>query len=182
MAKINQDSSPPLTGALGRFPVLYVDPPWRYEHAVSDSRAIENQYPTMELGEICALPVAELATGDAVLFMWATSPKLAEAMKVIEAWGFEYRTQAVWIKGSIGPGYWFRQRHESLLLAVRGSMPTPLEGARPDSVIEAPRGAHSAKPPVVYELIERMYPELKRVELFARSKRDGWSAWGNEAP
>ena len=81
-----------------RYPVLYADPPWRYEHAESDSRAIENQYPTMALEDICALPVADLATPDAILFLWATSPKLAESMRVIESWGFTYRTCAVWSK------------------------------------------------------------------------------------
>lgn len=182
VAKIEQASAP-LTGDLGRFPVIYADPPWRYEHIETESRAIENQYPTMALAQICALPVREIATPDAVLFLWATSPKLAEAMKVIDAWGFGesgYRTSMVWVKDKIGMGYWFRQRHEFLLVAVRGSMPVPVTNARPDSVLMAPRTEHSAKPQVVYEYIERMYPELKRIELFARGRRKGWAAWGNQ--
>lgn len=164
-----------------RYPVIYADPPWRYEHVETESRAIENQYPTMALDEICALPVGTLATPDAILFMWATSPKLAEAMRVVEAWGFTYRTSMVWVKDRLGMGYYARQRHELLLIATRGAPPTPLPADRPDSVVEAPRGEHSAKPAAFAELIERMYPAFPRVELFCRSPRAGWSVWGNQA-
>jgi N6-adenosine-specific RNA methylase IME4/predicted transcriptional regulator len=163
------------------FTLLYVDPPWRYEHIETESRAIENQYPTMGLDEICALKIP--AALDAVLFLWATSPKLAEAVQVIEAWGFNYRTCAVWDKETIGMGYYFRQQHELLLVAVRGSVPVPEPSARPSSVLRSKRGKHSAKPTLVYDLIERMYPhftEQDRVELFAREKRRGWSNWGND--
>lgn len=164
-----------------RYPVLYADPPWRYEHAESDSRAIENQYPTMALDDICALPVNDLATPDAILFLWATSPKLAESMKVIESWGFTYRTCAVWDKQKIGMGYYFRQRHELLLVATRGSIPTPAPGDRAASVIVEPREEHSAKPAKFAELIEAMYPTLPRIELFCRSPREGWAVWGNQS-
>jgi N6-adenosine-specific RNA methylase IME4 len=164
----------------GRYPVLYVDPPWRYEFAESESRAIENQYPTMELDDICALPVGDIATADSILFMWATSPKLAEAIRVVEAWGFTYRSSAVWVKPQLGMGYYFRQQHELLLVATRGSMPAPAPGDRPRSVYESPREAHSAKPVAFYEFIESMYPSLPRVELFARKPREGWSGWGNQ--
>lgn len=172
----------PLTGALGRFPVIYADPPWRYDNVPeTESRFIEEQYPTMSIEDICALPVKDIATPDAVLFLWATSPLLPYAMRVIEAWGFSYKTSAVWVKDRIGMGYFFRQRHELLLVATRGSPPTPLPGDRPDSVIEAALGKHSSKPDAVAARIERMYPGLPRVELFARSLREGWSAWGNQA-
>jgi len=164
-----------------RYPVLYADPPWRYEHAESDGRAIENQYPTMALDDICALPVSDLATPDAILFLWATSPKLAESMKVIESWGFTYRTCAVWDKQKIGMGYYFRQRHELLLVATRGSIPTPAPGDRAASVIAEPREEHSAKPAKFAELIESMYPTLPRIELFCRSPREGWAVWGNQS-
>lgn len=163
---------------LDTFPVLYVDPPWRYEHA-EPSRAIENNYPTMSLDEIKALELP--ADPDAVLFMWVTSPKLAEGMEVLDAWGFNYRTSAVWVKDKIGMGYYFRQRHEFLLVAVKGSLPVPDAQDRFDSVIEAPRNEHSAKPERVYELLEVMYPGLPKVELFARRPREGWASWGNQA-
>jgi N6-adenosine-specific RNA methylase IME4 len=170
-----------LDGSIGSFPILYADPPWRYEHVETESRAIENQYPTMALDEICALPAADVATSDAVLFLWSTSPKLAEAMRVIEAWGFTYRTCAVWVKDKIGMGYYYRQRHELLLVATCGNPPTPAPADRPDSVIEAPRGKHSSKPVAFAETIERMYPTLPKLELFSREPREGWKAWGNQS-
>lgn len=163
-----------------RYPVIYADPPWRYEHAESMSREIENHYPTMTLEDICALPVASIATEDAILFMWATSPKLREAMDVLEAWGFTYRTCAIWAKPQIGMGYYFRQQHELLLVATKGDMPTPLPASRPGSVVTADREEHSAKPEAFYEIIEGMY-DLPRIELFARNAREGWAAWGNQA-
>ena len=99
---------------------------------------------------------------------------------VIEAWGFDYRTCAAWVKDKIGTGIYVRQRHEYLLLGKRGKPITPLPGTQPDSVIEAPRGKHSEKPVQGYELIERMYPGLPKIELFSRSARDGWASHGNE--
>jgi N6-adenosine-specific RNA methylase IME4/ParB-like chromosome segregation protein Spo0J len=163
-------------------PVIYADPPWRYEHAKTDNRAIENQYPTMTHEGICALPVSDAATSDAVLFLWATSPKLAEAMRVVEAWGFTYRTSMVWVKDQIGMGYYARQRHELLLIATRGDLPVPEPANRPDSVVTAPRGEHSAKPDVFYAMIERMYPEFAKRELFLRGPaRKGWTGWGNQS-
>lgn len=165
-----------------RYPVIYADPPWRYEHAATTNREIENHYPTMALEEICALPVREIAAQDAVLFMWTTSPKLAESFRVLDAWGFTYRTSMVWVKDVIGMGYYARQRHELLLIATRGTeMPAPAPSDRPDSVVEAPRGRHSEKPDLFYGLIDRMYPNAPKVELFARTRRQGWAAWGNQA-
>ena len=180
-ARIEALAEPEPLDDIGRYSVLYADPPWRYEHVETENRAIENQYPTMSLEDICALPVSEICTDAAVLFLWATSPKLFEAMRVIEAWGFTYRTCAVWVKDKIGMGYYYRQRHELLLVATLGQIPVPLPANRPDSVIEAPRGQHSAKPVLAAEQIERMYPELRKVELFCRSPREGWRAWGNQA-
>jgi len=165
----------------GQFRLLYADPPWQYEHVKTESRAVENQYPTMTLEQICALEVP--AADDAVLFLWATSPKLAEALTVVSAWGFTYRTCAVWDKGVIGMGYYFRQQHELLLVAGRGELPVPEPSARPASVFRSPRTKHSAKPVFVYEMLEQMYPtftEADRAELFARQTRPGWTPWGNE--
>ena len=166
----------------GTFDLIYADPPWRYEHNKTESRDIENQYPTMELGKICALPIQEIAAPDCVLFLWATSPKLAESIQVIEAWGFVYRTCAVWDKEVIGMGYYFRQQHELLLVATKGSPGTPSPEHRASSVIRARRSLHSKKPEQVRDLIERMYPEARRVELFARQSEPSWMAWGNQAP
>ncbi len=163
-----------------RYPVMYADPPWRYEHSETKARKIENQYPTMTLDDIKELDISSIANDNCLLFLWATSPKLAEAMDVIEAWGFTYRTCMVWVKDKIGMGYYARQRHELLLIANKGSVPPPEPSARPDSVLESPRQKHSQKPDGMYEIIERMYPDLPKIELFARAQREGWDSWGNE--
>jgi N6-adenosine-specific RNA methylase IME4 len=164
-----------------RYSVIYADPPWRYEHAISTSREIENQYPTMSLDEICDLDVAGVATNDAILYVWATAPKLAECIHVIDAWSFSYRTNFVWVKDKLGMGFYTRSQHELLLVATRGNMPAPAPSDRVSSVVHAPRGEHSAKPEVFYEMIESFYPSLPRIELFSRQAREGWSAWGNQA-
>lgn len=166
---------------LGIYSVIYADPPWSYDHPISDSRRIENQYPTMSIDEICALDVPSISADDAILFLWVTTPMLEKGFRVLNAWGFEYRTSMVWVKPSIGMGQWVRQRHELLLIGVKGNIPTPRDGDKPDSVIEAPRLEHSKKPEIVYEIIEKMYPELPKVELFSRNKRNGWETWGFEA-
>lgn len=175
-----------------RFSVIYADPPWEYEFSQSESRSIEAHYPTMTVEEICQLKVP--ADENAILFLWGTNPKIEEALKVIEAWGFEYRTNMVWIKGAfateeneeeqvklqIGMGYYCREQHELLLIARRGDIGFPDPSNRPGSAILAPRTKHSQKPEGVYEIIERMYPNQRYIELFARQNRPGWTAWGLE--
>lgn len=121
------------------------------------------------------------AADDAVLWLWAVNSLLPEALQVMAAWGFVYVASIVWVKPSIGPGGLVRNRHEQLLIGRRGHVPAPEGPDRPDSVIEAPRGRHSAKPTEAYERIERAYPHLSKCELFARgTPREGWVAWGNE--
>jgi len=166
-----------------RYAVIYADPPWHFEVYNEESGiecAAANHYSTMTLDEICALPVSHLATDAAVLFLWTTLPHLEEALQVVAAWGFAYKSNVVWVKDQIGLGYLVRNQHELLLIATRGDIPTPPPARRPASVISAPRREHSRKPDEAYELIERMYPELPRIELFARQARPGWAAWGNE--
>lgn len=164
-----------------KYPVILCDPPWRYEYIETESRAIENQYPTMSIEEICDLPVSEIAHDDSIVFMWTTSPKLEESFKVMSAWGFTYRTCAVWDKEVIGMGYYFRQQHELLLVGTKGNLPTPAPSDRVSSVIREKRGVHSAKPQVIYEIIESMYQELPKIELFCRSPKQGWDVWGNQS-
>lgn len=163
-----------------RYNVILADPPWRYSFSRSRSRRVENYYPTMTTAEICALDVAALAADDAVIFLWTTAPKLIDGLRVLEAWGFRYVTGAVWDKRQIGMGYYFRGQHEHLLIGVRGKPGTPEPAARVASIIKAKRGRHSAKPAIVHEIIERMYPDARRLELFARAPRDQWETWGNE--
>jgi N6-adenosine-specific RNA methylase IME4 len=165
-----------------KYPVILADPPWQYKDGTDPTRDVANHYPTMALEEIRALPVSELATDDAVLFLWIPSPKLAEAMEVIAAWGFKYQTSIVWVKDKLGMGHYVRNQHELLLIASHGNMPHPLPKDRPPSIVSAPRREHSRKPDEAYELMERMYPDLPKIELFARQRRERWDAWGNQAP
>jgi N6-adenosine-specific RNA methylase IME4/ParB-like chromosome segregation protein Spo0J len=163
-----------------RYPVIYADPPWKFEpfnEETGGERSVP--YPVMDIDELKEMPIP--AMDDCVLFMWSTSSHLADAVDLVQAWGFTIKTTAVWVKPSIGLGYLLRNRHELLLIATRGDIPAPLPEQRPDSVIEAPRGEHSAKPVEAYQMIERMYPDLPRIELFSRSPRQGWAAWGNQS-
>ena len=162
----------------GKYNVILADPPWRYEFSETMSREIENQYPSMDLEEIKNLNIP--VEDNSVLLLWSTAPKLEESIQVMNAWGFKYRTCAIWDKERKGMGYWFRIQHELLLLGVKGTFKTPEPENRFDSVIRSPRERHSQKPIVVYEMIEQMFPYHKYLELFARSERDGWTSWGNE--
>jgi N6-adenosine-specific RNA methylase IME4/ParB-like chromosome segregation protein Spo0J len=169
-------SAPPLPS--GRFDLIYADPPWQLGNPGAEY-APENYYPTLSLAEIkeLAVPAAE----NACLFLWAVNSLLPDAIEVLRAWGFTYKTNFCWDKGSIGLGVWARYRHELLLFAVRGDVSPPEPRNRRDSMIVSKRGRHSEKPACVYELIERMYPARTKLELFCRGKtRAGWTAWGNE--
>lgn len=164
----------------GPFDVIYADPPWEYWHPISESRKIENHYETMDLEEIKQLDIP--AADDCVLYLWATSPKVAEAVDVVRSWGFTYRTSAVWDKQSIGPGYWFRSQHELLMVAAKGSPETPDVEARRSSIFSSRRGDHSEKPKEVRRHIEKAHPDDRRLEMFSRSGAVGWELWGDEAP
>jgi N6-adenosine-specific RNA methylase IME4 len=166
-----------LDALVGLFDVVYADPPWRYSFSKSHSRDIENQYPTMAIDDICALRVP--AADNCVLYLWATAPKLEEALRVVKAWGFTYKTHAVWDKEIIGMGYWFRGQHELLLVGTRGRVKAPAQELRVSSVIRERRTVHSRKPELVQDMIEHWFPG-PRLELFARRPREGWTVWGNE--
>ena len=168
--------TPPLPA--GEFDIIYADPPWKYDFSETTSREIEQKYPTLTVEQLASMEIP--SAENAVLFLWATAPKLLEALEVMAAWGFRYRTSACWDKIIIGMGYWFRGQHELLLVGTRGNVSPPEEGARVSSVIRQRRGKHSEKPKIVYEIIEKIFPNQKRIELFARNKREGWQAWGNE--
>jgi N6-adenosine-specific RNA methylase IME4 len=170
--------------ALGEqiYGVIYADPPWRFEPYSRDSgmdRAADNHYPTMTLDGIKSLRIP--AAPDCVLFLWATVPMLPQALDVMSAWGFAYRSHFVWVKHRIGTGYWSRNQHELLLIGTRGDIPAPAPGQQYASVIDAEGGAHSAKPFHFTEMIEDMFPHQARLEMFARGDAIvGWDRWGNE--
>ena len=167
--------------------VIYADPPW-YFKTYSDKgkdKSPERHYPCMSLSDIIRLPVGDLAKDDAVLLMWVVDPLLDQAFKVIDAWGFKYKTVGfTWAKTNrikmgffTGMGYWTRGNPEMCLLATRGK-PKRLDKSIPQLVVDQ-RREHSRKPDIVYEHIEKMLPG-PYIELFARRKREGWTSWGNE--
>jgi N6-adenosine-specific RNA methylase IME4 len=166
--------------------VILADPPWEYEFSETDNRKVENQYPTLGLDAIKSLPESDPTfpplAGNAVLFLWATAPKLKEGLQVMEAWGFAYLTNAVWDKEVMGMGYWFRGQHEHLLVGTRGGFQAPAASLRQPSVFRERRGRHSAKPECVYAALEAMFPGAARVELFQRTPRSGWAGWGDQLP
>ncbi len=122
------------------------------------------------------------AAPDCVLFMWATNPHLWIALQVMALRGFAYKSNYAWGKDKIGPGYWNREKHELLLIGVKGNIPCPAPGTQWDSLITAPRGKHSEKPDTFYEMIESYFPTLPKLELNARKVREGWIGWGNQYP
>jgi N6-adenosine-specific RNA methylase IME4 len=176
------DSTVAASKALGKnlYSVIYADPPWRYDNApMGDvARAAEEHYPTMPLDEIKALPIP--AAKDCVLFLWATVPLLPEAIKVLEAWGFTYKSKITWVKDKWGVGYWVRSQCEDLLIGVRGNIPSPAPGDQLPAKIDAPRLGHSEKPNIFAEHIERLFPNVPKLEMFARKARPGWAVHGNE--
>ena len=160
----------------GSFDIIYADPPWKYDFSVSESRAIESHYCVMTIEEIKKMKIPD--SKNAVLFLWATAPKLQEALEIIITWGFEYKTHAIWDKEIIGMGYWFRGQHELLLVSTKGKSIPPETTNRFSSIIREKRKSHSRKPEKVYEILESMFPEQKKIELFATKRRPGWIFWG----
>lgn len=140
----------------------------------------------MSIDEICSLPVFDISAENSVLFLWVTFPNLQEAFRVIEAWGFSYRTVAfVWVKRNkktlswfMGLGYWTRANAEICLLAAKGNPKRLSKSVR--QIIDSPIEQHSKKPDETRERIVDLMGDLPRIELFARQKTDGWDVWGNE--
>ena len=171
---------------VARFGVIYADPPVKFvvgSEKWMSTTAAANHYAVTDTAKIAALDVDSIAAADAVLFLWATQPMLDQALSIMVAWGFKYVSHCIWLKTTgRGTGYWFINKHEILLVGTRGKPPAPAPGTQPLSVIEAPRGRHSAKPEIFAEIIERMFPTVPKIELYRRGPaRPGWSAWGAEA-
>jgi N6-adenosine-specific RNA methylase IME4 len=172
-----------------RFPLIYVDPPWHFQTytPAGGGRAPDNHYPTLSDDEIIDFtidgrPMCEVAHKDAALFLWCTSSNIRLALQVMESWGFTFKASAVWVKDKQGTGLIFRNWHEVLLYGSRGKMPGPTH--IPPSVFHFARGRHSAKPPEIRLLTEKMYPSFdasSRLELFARGHIDGWTTFGLES-
>lgn len=183
------------------YSVIYADPPWSIKagrplkgYKVVDGKQVfvptssisrDTSYPSMSLRRIKALPIKEIVADDAHLYLWTTNKHLPQAFEVIKAWGFEYSTTLVWCKNRLGGGLGgtFRITTEFLLFARRGKLKSKQSvGNTWFNVKRTYEGGvpkHSKKPEFFYELIEQTSPG-KKLELFARNKRDGWDSWGNE--
>jgi len=177
-----------MEGGYLQYNIIYADCPWQYKvwSKKGQGRSAENHYPTMRIEDICALPVSSIAAPDCALFMWVTFPTLPDAFKVMEAWGFTYKTVAfVWVKRNRkspgwfwGLGHWTRANAEMCILATKGK--PKRVSAKVHQIIDSPVEEHSKKPDETRRRIVELVGDLPRIELFARQTTPGWDVWGNE--
>ena len=183
-----------------KYQVIYADPPWDYGGKMQyDKTTIKSEnegftreifissasfkYPTLKLKELMLLDVNGIADDDCILFMWTTGPQLANAVKLGEAWGFEYKTVAfVWDKMVHNPGRYTLSQTEFVLAFKKGKFPTPRGARNIRQLVQIHRGEHSEKPLLVMDGITKMFPLQKKIELFARNNYIGWDNWGLEIP
>jgi N6-adenosine-specific RNA methylase IME4 len=173
----------------GQFATILADPPWQFQNRtgkVAPEHRRLLRYPTMELAEIMALPVARFAAAQSHLYLWVPNALLMEGLKVMEAWGFTYKTNMVWYKirkdggpDGRGVGFYFRNVTELVLFGVRGSMRTLPPGRTQVNLLATRKREHSRKPDELYQIIEACSPG-PYLELFARFRQSGWRQWGNE--
>lgn len=174
-----------LAASLGglSFRTILADPPWQYKtYAGVGIPSRIQHYPTLSLEQLCAMPVSMVAQRDCVLVMWTISSHIDQALLVGKAWGFEYKTLGfIWDKGKMSFGKWVRQEAEISLIFTRGKPSRSVGGAGTRQMIRGVKPTeHSKKPMDAMERLERMHPG-PYLELFSRSTRPGWTAWGNEA-
>lgn len=168
------------------FDLIMADPPWAFElrSAKGEEKAAQAHYECMSLDTIRALPVLDLAAPDCLLWLWATNPMLPQALEVMAAWGFAFKTAGSWGKttrhGKIafGTGYIFRCANEPILIGTRGE-PRTTKSVR--SLIMGQVREHSRKPDEAFTEAERLMPAARRLELFSRQRRPGWENWGDQA-
>lgn len=170
---------------LKKYNIIYADPPWKYNNRGVQG-ACEKHHKTMSLPELERLPVGEIADANCALFLWATFPTLSDALRLIGAWGFAYKTVAfVWLKQNrkadswfFGTGFWTRSNAEVCLLATKGH--PKRVSAKVHQIIVSHIEQHSKKPDEARDRIVQLMGDLPRIELFARQSPDGWDVWGNE--
>jgi N6-adenosine-specific RNA methylase IME4 len=171
----------------GPFGCILADPPWRFRTWNEDNKekSASKHYDLMNLSDIKALPVKDVAAKDCLLMMWAVQPMLDQALDVMSAWGFKYKTAGAWAKQSstgnkwaFGTGYLLRCSAEFFLVGTRGNPKSAVKNVR--NLIVAPVREHSRKPDEMHTNLERMFPDVARLEMFARESRPGWTAWGNQ--
>ncbi len=165
------------------FRVVCADPPWSFgDKLPGASRGAEKNYSVMSIDDICKFQLPPI-DDNAILFMWRVSSQVAEAYRVVAAWGFTPKTEIVWLKRTSGGKRWFgmgryvRAEHETCIVAVRGRFPVKSKSVR--STFEAQAGRHSEKPEAFYGIVEAL-ADGPYVELFARRQREGWTCLGNE--
>ena len=172
-----------------RYKIILADPPWRYNDERSNDPHLGGiTYPTMSDEEIYTLPIQDISDEDCMLFLWATMPKLKEALMTIERWGFRYITCAfVWVKKNplgvgiySGLGHWVNGNAELVLLGRKGSPERKRKDVK--QIVIAARKEHSRKPAEVRNRIVELMGDLPRIELFARERMEGWEVWGFDAP
>jgi N6-adenosine-specific RNA methylase IME4 len=178
-----------VTKVEGSYPTILADPPWQFQNRTGKMAPEHRRllrYPTMELKEIMELPVSKLAAARSHLYLWAPNALLQEGLRVMEAWGFTYKSNLVWYKvrkdggpDGRGVGFYFRNVTELILFGVRGSMRTLPPGRTQVNILSSRKREHSRKPDEIYDLVEACSPG-PYLELFARFKREGWHQWGNE--
>jgi N6-adenosine-specific RNA methylase IME4 len=163
-----------------KYRIIYADPPWKYGNAMPEYvTEPQDYYLLMSTNDICAMPIKDITEKDAVLFLWSTSPHLPEALEVVKAWGFTYKTTFIWDKIKHNMGHYNSVRHEILLVCTKGAC-TPDVKKLFDSVISEERTEHSKKPKVFREIIETIYTYGNKIELFARETPQGWDIFGNQ--
>lgn len=172
-----------------RYSTILADPPWQFQNRTGKMAPEHKRllrYPTMELKEIMELPVAKMAAARSHLYLWVPNALLQDGLRVMEAWGFTYKTNLVWYKirkdggpDGRGVGFYFRNVTELLLFGLRGSMRTLQPGRTQVNIVPTRKREHSRKPDEIYSLIEDCSPG-PYLELFARFRREGWDQWGNE--
>lgn len=174
-----------------QFHTVLADPPWQFQNRtgkMAPEHKRLSRYQTMELDEICALPVARVCKDPAHLYLWVPNALLPEGLMVMKAWGFNYKSNIVWHKvrkdggpDGRGVGFYFRNTTEMLLFGVRGKDARTLaRGRRQVNIIRSMKREHSRKPDEQYEVIEAC-SRAPFLELFARGSRPGWTTWGNQA-
>lgn len=166
----------------GTYRTIVADPPWDIGFNARSGAGRDGErglpYPTMTLERIAAMPVADLAERSAHLYLWTVTSVFRHTFEIVEAWGFKPKQILVWCKPGLGSGMRFRQNVEYVIFGTRGTG-LPITRRDVGTWHEWPRGPHSAKPEAFYDLVETISP-APRLELFARRRRLGWDAWGNE--
>lgn len=169
-----------------KYQIIYADPPWFYNERIGETdnyvRGAQQHYRTVRLADLKALPISDIADQEhCLIFLWATSPMIADAIEMGNHWGFKYITVGfIWHKQLPVVGNYTMSECEFVLIFKKGRIPKPRGARNIRQFLSKTRTKHSEKPPEIRDRIHAMFPEQDKIELFARHKVDGWDVWGNE--